>query len=137
MLTRRPPLLALALALLPLVSGAVTLTDAEIEAAFVVANPDRDSTVDQREARKFGIDGKAFQVADAGHDRRLDRNRFAAAIVHQFNRAAGKDDVLDHKEAQVAGLRSKQAVMAADADGDGTLDLAQYLRALTLQAQGE
>jgi hypothetical protein len=132
---RPPPLLALALALLPLVSDAKPLTDAEIEAAFVVADPDRDGKVDPRESSEFGIGKKAFEVADAGHDRKLDRNRFAAAIVHQFNRAAGKGDVLDHQAAQVAGLKSKQAVMAADADGDGTLDLGEYLRALTLQAQ--
>lgn len=56
---RPPPLLALALALLPLVSDAATLSDAQIEAAFVVANPDRDAAVDRHEARKFGIDQKA------------------------------------------------------------------------------
>lgn len=131
----RPSLWVLALGVLPFAAAGAPLTDAEVATAFAVADPDRDGTVDLREARKFGIDRKAFEVADAGHDRKLDRNRFAAAIVHQFNRAAGKGDVLDHKAAQVAGLRSKQAVMAADAGGDGTLNLTEYLRALTLQAQ--
>ncbi|MBA3595952.1 MAG: EF-hand domain-containing protein [Methylibium sp.] len=112
------------------------LTAAQIDAAFKVANPDNDGTVDMKEATKFGITKKAFEAANPDKDGTLDKKEFAAAIAHQFKQAnPDNDGTLDPKEAKAAGIKSQKVFEAANPDKDGTLDIAEYLVALTNQAK--
>lgn len=114
----------------------MTLTDAQIDAAFKTANPDNDGTVDMKEARKFGITEEAFKAANPDKDGTLDKKEFAAAVSYQFKQAnPDNDGTLDPKEAKKAGIKSQKVFETANPDKDGTLDLAEYLVALTQQAK--
>ncbi len=125
------------LSLLPFTSFAADLTDAQIDSAFAVANPDGDGTVDMKEAAKFGISEKHFKAANPDKDGTLDKKEFGAALAAQFKAAdPDNDGTLDEKEAVAAGLKSKKAFKDANPDNDGTLDMAEYLNALAMQAKG-
>lgn len=116
---------------------AADLTDAQIDSAFQVANPDNDGTVDMTEAGRFGISQKTFALANPDNDGTLDKKEFAAAISHQFKQAnPDNDGTLDEKEAMAAGITSNKVFKDANPDNDGTLDMAEYLTALTMQAKG-
>lgn len=111
------------------------LTDAQVDTAFAVANPDNDGTVDMKEAKKFGISSKAFSTANPDKDGTLDKKEFAAAIIWQFKQAnPDNDGTLDRKEAKKAGIKDKKVFDTANPDNDDTLDIAEYLVALTNQA---
>lgn len=112
------------------------LTDAQVDAAFQVANPDNDGTVDMKEASKFGITKEAFEAANPDKDGTLDKKEFADAIARQFKKAnPDNDGTLDPKEAKAAGIKSQKVFEQANPDKDGTLDIAEYLVALTVQAK--
>jgi hypothetical protein len=111
--------------------------EAQLRSAFKVANADGNAIVDRREARRFGLSEDALKAADARDAGQLDEQQFAAAVAQQFASADhDRDGHLDPKEMQVAGIKSKPAYLAADSDGDGTLDRAEYLAALVEQARG-
>ncbi len=120
----------------PALAADAQLTNAQVDSAFLVANPDKDGTVDMKEAKKFGITDEAFKEANPDKDGTLDKKEFAAAIAYQFKKAnPDNDGTLDMKEAKVAGIKSDKVFKTANADNDGTLDIAEYLVALTLQAK--
>jgi Ca2+-binding EF-hand superfamily protein len=130
-------MLMASLSLLPFATSAADVTDAQIESAFEIANPDKDGTVDMKEAAKFGISEKAFKAANPDNDGTLDKKEFAAAIAAQFKAAnPDNDGTLDEKEAMAAGVKSKKAFKEANPDNDGTVDMSEYLTALTMQAKG-
>jgi hypothetical protein len=118
------------------VGAKAQLTDAQIDAAFAKADTDKSGTVGLSEARKFNITVDMFRKADVSKHAALDRKGFADAIRYQFAWANGNHgDTLDWKEASKAGVKSKKIFDAVDSDHDGTLDLAEYVVALTLQAK--
>ena len=130
-------LLIASFSLLPFATSAAGLTDAQVEKAFEVANPDKDGTVDMNEAAKFGISDKHFKAANPDNDGTLDKKEFAAALTAQFKAAdPDNDGTLDEKEAMAAGLKHKTAFKDANPDNDGTLDMAEYVDALAMQAKG-
>lgn len=130
-------LLAASLALLAFPASAADLTDAQIESAFEVANPDKDGTLDMKEAATLGISEKTFKAANPDNDGTLDKKEFRAAIEAQFKAAnPDNDGTLDEKEAMAAGVKSQKVFKEANPDNDGTLDMAEYLTALTMQAKG-
>jgi hypothetical protein len=101
---------------------------AQINAAFSKADADHDGTVSQAEAMKFGITAEAFDKANTGKDKTLDKTEFLSAVKYQFDKAdPNKDGTISRKEAATAGV--------ANHDKDGTLDLAEYLHALTMRAK--
>ncbi len=115
-------------------TAAGTLTDAQVDAAFAKADPDKDGTLDAKEAAKFGIAAALLKKADPDNDGTLDKKEFAAAITERFNAAdPDKDGTLDRREARKAGVRGPMVFKKADPDKDGTLDLGEYLSALTAQ----
>lgn len=123
--------------LVPFAAAAADFSDAQIESAFEVANPDKDGTVDMREAAKFGISEKTFKAANPDNDGTLDKKEFAAALAAQFKAAnPDNDGTLDEKEAMAAGVKSTKVFKEANPDNDGTLDMSEYLTALTMQAKG-
>jgi Ca2+-binding EF-hand superfamily protein len=67
----------------PLHGFAADVTDAQSESAFEAANPDRDGTVDMKEAAKFGITEKAFKAANSDNDGTLDMSEYATALTMQ------------------------------------------------------
>jgi hypothetical protein len=110
---------------------------AQIHAAFQVANADGNAILDRKEARRFGLAQESLTAADPRDAGQLDEQQFAVAGGQQFAHADhDRDGRLDPKEMQVAGIKSKPAYLAADADGDGTLDRAEFLNALVGQARG-
>jgi len=110
---------------------------ARIHAAFQVANTDGNSILDRKEARRFGLAEESLKAADARDAGQLDEQQFSAAVAQQFARADhDRDGNLDPKEMQVAGIKSKPAYLAADADRNGALDRAEFLNALVEQARG-
>ncbi|MBL8303456.1 MAG: hypothetical protein JNM26_11855 [Ideonella sp.] len=114
----------------------VTLTDAQIDPAFAKADRNKNGTVSLAEARRFGLTGKAFRLANPDKDGSLDKAEFAAAVTAQFTAAnPDNDGTLDWREAQKAGIKSKKVFSAANPDNDGTLDLAEFLAALSAQAR--
>lgn len=114
----------------------LAITDAQLEPAFAQADLDKNGTVSLAEAKKFGMNKKAFTVADPDKDGSLDKKEFAAAIVTRFKSVdPDNDGTIDTKEARKAGLKDKAAFTAADPDKDGTIDLPEYLVALTVAAQ--
>jgi Ca2+-binding EF-hand superfamily protein len=111
-------------------------TEAQIDAAFAKADPDRDGTVSWAEAKRFGISKAAFEAANPDKDGTLDKKEFVAAISWQFEHAnPDKDGTLDPKEAHKAGVKTKKTFESANPDKDGTLDLGEYFDALTAQAK--
>lgn len=130
-------MLAASLSLLAFSTTAADLTDAQIESAFEVANPDKDGTLDMKEAAALGISEKTFKAANPDNDGTLDKKEFRAAIEAQFKAAnPDNDGTLDEKEAMAAGVKSQKVFKEANPDNDGTLDMAEYLTALTMQAKG-
>lgn len=118
------------------IAADVTLTDAQIDAAFAKADLDKNGTLSLAEAKKFGITPKIFAKANPDKDGSLDKKEFADALAAQFAAAnPDKDGTLDWKEAQKAGIKSKKTFEAANPDKDGTLDLAEYVAALVAQAK--
>jgi hypothetical protein len=110
---------------------------AQIHAAFQVANADGNVVLDRKEAHRFGLTQESLKAADPRDAGQLDEQQFAAAVAQQFARADhDRDGRLDTKEMQVAGIQSKPAYLAADANRDGALDRAEYLNALVEQARG-
>jgi Ca2+-binding EF-hand superfamily protein len=129
-------ILPLALTMTLATAADVTLTDAQIDAAFAKADTDKNGTLSQAEAKKFGITAKAFAAANPDKDGSLDRKELVAAIEYQFAAAnPDKDGTLDAKEAHKAGVKSKKTFDAANPDKDGTLDIAEFLAALVAQAK--
>lgn len=111
-------------------------TDAQIDAALAKADPDKDGTVDRREAAKFGISKRVFDQADPDKDGTLDRKEFVDALRIRFQRAdPDKDGTLDRKEARKVGIHGKAAFQNADPDKDGTIDFAEFVAVLTSQAK--
>jgi hypothetical protein len=110
---------------------------AQIHAAFQVANADGNASIDRKEARRFGLGRESLKAADPRDAGQLDEQQFSAAVGQQFARADhDRDGSLDPKEMQVAGIKSKPAYLAADADHNGVLDGAEFLNALVEQARG-
>jgi hypothetical protein len=129
-------LLLVAVALWSMPALAADPSEAQINAAFSKADTDRDGTVSQAEAMKFGITAVAFAKANPDKDGTLDKTEFIGAVKYQFEQAdPDKDGTLNHKEAMSAGVKTTKGVASANADRDGTLDLGEYLHALTMQAR--
>jgi Ca2+-binding EF-hand superfamily protein len=127
---------SLAIAGIAVHAAAGQLTDAQIDPAFAKADVNRNGTLSPAEAESFGISSKAFHQANADKDGSLDQKEFAAAIGIQFAAAnPDNDGTLNWKEARKAGVKSKKVFQQADSDKDGTLDMAEYLGALTAQAK--
>lgn len=123
-------------AVLPVVAQELRITNAQVDAAMAKADTDGNGEVGLAEARKFGITMDTFRKANPDRDGSLDRKEFAAALREQFVATRPVDGrTLDWRKASRAGVRSKQTFDAADPDGDGKLDLAGYLSAMTLQAR--
>ena len=121
-------LLLVAVALWSMPAIAADPTAAQINAAFSKADTDKDGSVSQAEAMKFGITAVAFEKANPDKDGTLDKKEFVDAVVYQFEQAdPNKDGTLNRKEAATAGV--------ANHDKDGTLDLGEYLHALTMKAK--
>jgi hypothetical protein len=113
------------------------LAGTPIHAAFQMANADGNAILDRQEARRFGLTQESLKAADPRDAGQLDEQQFAAAVAQQFARADhDRDGRLDTQEMQVAGIKSKPAYLAADADRDTALDSAEYLNALMEQARG-
>jgi Ca2+-binding EF-hand superfamily protein len=125
---------AIALWSMPAVAG--NPTDAQVNAAFSKADTDRDGSVSHAEAMKLGVTADALAKADSDKDGTLDENEFLVAITYQFENAdPDKDGTLDRKEAMNAGVKSNKIFDSANHDNDGTLDFAEYVHALTMQAE--
>ena len=85
----------------------------------------------------FGLARDSLKAADPQDDGQLDERQFAAAVEQQFASADhDRDGRLDPKEMQVAGIKSKPAFLAADADNDGVLNRGEFLNALVGQSRG-
>ena len=129
-------LLLVAVALWSMPTAAADLSPAQINAAFLKADTDRDGSVSQAEAVKFGITVEAFEKANPDKDGTLDKTEFVAAVTYQFQQAdPDRDGTLTSKEAVNAGVKTKKIADSANPDHDGTLDLGEYLHALTMQAR--
>jgi Ca2+-binding EF-hand superfamily protein len=129
-------LLFVAIALWSMPAAAVNPTDAQVNAAFSKADTDRDGTVSQAEAMKFGVTADALAKADSDKDGTLDETEFLVAMQYQFEKAdPDKDGTLNRKEAVNAGVKTNKIFHGANSDNDGTLDLAEYVEALTMQAK--
>jgi Ca2+-binding EF-hand superfamily protein len=111
-----------------------SLDDAKVVAAMKAADPDKDGTLDAKEAARLGISQSTFDKVNADKDGHLDKVEFIAAITAEFNAAdPDKDGSLTWAEAQKAGIKTKATFDAADPDKDGTLNLPEYLAALVAQ----
>ena len=129
-------LLALAASSTLTMAADMQLTDAVVDTAFAKVDTDRDGTVSLAEAKKFGISSKLFHKANLDKDGTLDKKEFSSALqAKHANANADNDGTLAWPEAKKAGVRSKKVFEAADSDNDGTLDIAEYLAALTSQAK--
>jgi Ca2+-binding EF-hand superfamily protein len=124
-------LLLVAVAFWSMPAFAADPTAAQINAAFSKADADRDGTVSQAEAMKFGITAQAFEKANPDKDGTLDKTEFLSAVRYQFEQAdSDKDGTISRKEAGTAGVKA-----GANHDKDGKLDLGEYLHALTMKAR--
>ena len=129
-------LLLVAVALWSMPALAADPSAAQINAAFSKADADKDGTVSQAEAMKFGITAAAFAKANPDKDGTLDKTEFVSAVRYQFEQAdPDKDGTLSRKEAGTAGVKTNKTVNGANPDKDGTLDFGEYLHALTMQAR--
>jgi EF-hand domain pair len=129
-------LLALAASSTLALAADAKLSDAQIDAAFAKADLDKNGTLSLVEAKRFGITGKFFRLANPDLDSSLDKMEFVAAIEAQFKAAnPDNDGTLDAREAAKAGVKNRRVFEAANPDKDGTLDIAEYLAALVAQAR--
>jgi Ca2+-binding EF-hand superfamily protein len=129
-------LLLVAVVLWSMPAFAADPSAAQINTAFSKADTNKDGTVSRAEAMKFGITAQAFEKANPGKDGTLNKTEFVSAVRYQFEHAnPDKDGTLSRKEAGTAGVKSNKTVTGANTDKDGTLDFAEYLHALTMQAK--
>lgn len=129
-------LLVIALGSTRALAGGAEPGQAQIDAAIAKADLDGNGSVGFSEAKKFGITSDMFRKANPDRDGALDKRQFAAALAYQFAfTAPNGDKKLDWKSASRAGVRSKQVFDAADPDGDGKLDLTEYVAAMAAQAK--
>jgi Ca2+-binding EF-hand superfamily protein len=111
-----------------------SLDDAKVAAAMKAADPDKDGTLDAKEAARLGVTQATFDKINVDKDGHLDKAELAAAITAEFKAAdPDKDGTLTWAEAQKAGIKAKATFDAADPDKDGTLDINEYLSALIAQ----
>src|SRR6478609_5848034 len=110
-------LLVVAVALWSMPAFAADPSAAQINAAFSKADVDKDGTVSQAEAMKFGITAQAFAKANPGKDGTLDKSEFVSAVRYQFEHAdPDKDGTLNRKEAVSAGVKTNKTVNGANPD---------------------
>jgi Ca2+-binding EF-hand superfamily protein len=129
-------LLLVAVAFWSMPAFAADPSAAQVNAAFSKADTDKDGSVSQAEAMKFGITAQAFQKANPDKDGTLDKTEFVSAVRYQFEHAdPDKDGTLSRKEAGTAGVKTNKTVNGANRDKDRTLDFSEYLHALTMQAR--
>jgi Ca2+-binding EF-hand superfamily protein len=113
-----------------------TVPTEKIDAAFSKIDRDQNGTLDPEEAKAFGITTEAFNIGNQDGDGTLDKQEFAAAVSYQFAAAdPGKKGALDWNGAQKAGINNRKIFDAANANHDGTLDVAEYLAAMLAQSQ--
>jgi Ca2+-binding EF-hand superfamily protein len=126
----------LALSSLGAVAAEATITDSQLDVALKKADRGRDGAVSLSEARNFHVTRQAIDAANTDTNGTLDRKEFAAAIEFQFKAAdADGNGKLDWQEAHAGGVRNKRIFNGANPLKDGTLDLPQFLAALTAQAR--